>query len=192
MKMVRIAAIAKVLGIASAAVVVAREGVKGMIFTAKLLKRARTVDWDSPEFKGWFSDSKVVNPDGTPRVMYHGAALGADFEEFKHKEGFPDGGYFFTSKLRTATNYARGEEDNVLHTYLRIVKPKYYDNSEWEKWDSFYHRNRVEHEALGHDGIIVTNGDDEHVIAIVFDPTQIKSATNNRGSYCGYDPNFYK
>ena len=30
---------------------------------------------ETPEFKRWFGKSKVVNPDGTPKVMYHGTPL---------------------------------------------------------------------------------------------------------------------
>lgn len=39
---------------------------------------------DTPEFKQWFGDSKVINKDGTPKVMYHGTAR--DITEFKPKQ----------------------------------------------------------------------------------------------------------
>ncbi len=44
----------------------------------KLSARAQT---DTPEFKKWFGDSKVVNEDGTPRIVYHGTN-GGDFNVF--------------------------------------------------------------------------------------------------------------
>jgi len=65
---------------------------------------------DTPEFKQWFNDSKVINKDGTPKVMYHGTAR--DITEFKPKqanaifvtdnpsfaEGFSDAGMNFISR----------------------------------------------------------------------------------------------
>lgn len=35
---------------------------------------------DSPEFRRWFGNSKVVNPDGTPKIVYH--QTGGDFTVF--------------------------------------------------------------------------------------------------------------
>jgi hypothetical protein len=34
---------------------------------------------DTPSFKRWFGSSTIVNPDGTPKVMYHGSRK--DFSE---------------------------------------------------------------------------------------------------------------
>ena len=34
---------------------------------------------DSPQFRAWFGKSKVVNPDGTPMVMYHGSPRGKNY-----------------------------------------------------------------------------------------------------------------
>jgi len=39
---------------------------------------------DTPEFKSWFGKSKIVNSDGTPKVMYHGTAR--DISVFKPKQ----------------------------------------------------------------------------------------------------------
>jgi hypothetical protein len=39
---------------------------------------------DTPAFKRWFGNSKVVNEDGTPKVMYHGTAQ--DISEFRPKQ----------------------------------------------------------------------------------------------------------
>ena len=39
---------------------------------------------DTPEFKAWFGKSKIVNADGTPKVMYHGTAR--DISVFKPKQ----------------------------------------------------------------------------------------------------------
>ena len=39
---------------------------------------------DTPAFKRWFGNSKIVNEDGTPKVMYHGTAQ--DISEFRPKQ----------------------------------------------------------------------------------------------------------
>lgn len=43
---------------------------------------------DSPEFKKWFGDSVIVNPDGSPRIVYH--ASPANFDEFQPNSHFGD------------------------------------------------------------------------------------------------------
>ena len=39
---------------------------------------------ETEPFKQWFGDSKIVNPDGSPKVMYHGTS--ANFSTFKPKQ----------------------------------------------------------------------------------------------------------
>lgn len=64
----------------------------------------------NPNFKKWFGDSKVVDENGNPLVVYHGTAN--DFKVFdKDKVGdnyrySGDKSFFFTQKERTAKNYA--------------------------------------------------------------------------------------
>lgn len=56
---------------------------------------------DTKEFKQWFGDSKVVNADGTPKVMYHGTAR--DISTFKPKQA---NAIFLTENIETARKYA--------------------------------------------------------------------------------------
>ena len=79
----------------------------------------------TPEFKRWFSSSKVVNEDGSPKVMYHGT--NKDFNKFviaekANRTGMPDG-FYFTSDQEDASRYAKGEGANVLPVYLSIKNP---------------------------------------------------------------------
>ncbi len=57
----------------------------------------------TPEFKQWFGDSKIVDADGNPLVMYHGTSK--DVEDFtrKEKRGTP---IFLTSDPRFADRFA--------------------------------------------------------------------------------------
>ena len=86
----------------------------------------------SQQFKRWFGDwqndpanaSKVVNEDGTPKVMYHGT--NAEFTVFDRAQGkkkvhlnvFGDGNYF-TALREGASRYGA----NVVEAYLDIKNP---------------------------------------------------------------------
>ena len=106
---------------------------------------------DTPEFKKWFGNSKIVNPDGTPRVMYHGTKQ--DIDEFKsdfqlRKEKNQDygqrlttayglGGIYFTPDPSYANRYAKTdfrktkEQANVIPVYLRMENPYVYPSGIW-------------------------------------------------------------
>lgn len=87
---------------------------------------------ESKEFKRWFGDwqndpasaSKVVNEDGTPKVVYHGT--NAEFTVFDRAQGkkkvhltvFGDGNYF-TALREGASRYGA----NVVEAYLDIKNP---------------------------------------------------------------------
>ena len=93
----------------------------------------------SEAFKEWFGDwenepesaSKVVNEDGTPKVVYHGT--GNEFFCFRQKKQGENyrqgkGGFFFTSYKKTTENYAKLATDDggtarVVEAYLSIRKP---------------------------------------------------------------------
>lgn len=68
----------------------------------------------------WFGDSKVVNPDGSPKVVYHGT--GGDVEAFRRMP-------WASESPELACDYAamRGElhggAPNVLPLYMRIERP---------------------------------------------------------------------
>jgi hypothetical protein len=66
---------------------------------------------DTPEFKRWFGDSKVVDDDGSPLVVYHGTWL--EFYEF---EGGRMGGMYFTPDAE----YAKGYGDQLMPVYLKV------------------------------------------------------------------------
>ena len=87
---------------------------------------------ETENFKKWFGDwqddpakaSKVVNEDGTPKVMYHGT--NAEFTVFDRAHGkkkvhlnvFGDGNYF-TALREGASRYGA----NVVEAYLDIKNP---------------------------------------------------------------------
>lgn len=74
---------------------------------------------DTPEFKAWFKDSKVVDENGEPLVVYHGTA--GNIESFsKDRLGETTGapsaleGFFFAGSQKTAGYYAESAENSQL------------------------------------------------------------------------------
>lgn len=80
----------------------------------------------TPAFKQWFGDSKVVDADGRPLVVYHGT--GAEFEAFavQRKAGVEgaetDQPIFFAADRAVADAVAgsKGKSGRVIEAYLRI------------------------------------------------------------------------
>ena len=57
---------------------------KEQVVTIQPQQKFQFAIYETPAFKQWFSDSKIVNEDGSPKIMYHGTA--ADFSTFKPKQ----------------------------------------------------------------------------------------------------------
>lgn len=74
-------------------------------------------------FWTWFRGSKVVNPDGSPKKVYHGTK--ADFSEFDKKYR----SFYFSEKPEYASGFAiepfgkGGDNPSVLPVYLKITRP---------------------------------------------------------------------
>lgn len=197
------------------------------------------------QFKRWFGDwenhpkaaSKVVNTDGTPKVVYHGT--NADFWTFslanRGKNGEKLGvGYYFVDNKSSAERYG----DRVIEAYLDIKKPASAEEMEisrkdWEKFLDFAIEHRDEYidgewkgndinkeyeltdfdygsndaelikgflngiaagskdvteaylemlkDSTGYDGIAYNTDNTDYYVA--FTPEQIKSATDNIGTF---------
>lgn len=137
------------------------------------------------QFKRWFGDwqnhpdkaSKVVNEDGTPKVVYHGTT--ADFTVFESSDGALGKGIYFSDSKDFARGYtySNGQQvGDIIEVYLDMKKPyyvEYADNYDTEKL-----------KTDGYDGIIhKANG-----MYVVFSPEQIKSATDNIGTFDKNNP----
>ncbi|MFH2060068.1 MAG: hypothetical protein ABIJ59_14355 [Pseudomonadota bacterium] len=82
---------------------------------------------ESPEFKKWFGNSKVVDENGKPLVVYHGSP--EKFNVFSYEnvgaQGTTEGyGFYFTPDKNIAKGYAekRGE-GKLFEIYLKIENP---------------------------------------------------------------------
>jgi hypothetical protein len=161
---------------------------------------------DTPEFKRWFGSSKVVDADGKPLVMYRGEAepvttyktskLGKTLGGSLRKAGF-----FFTSNEKEAGFYAQMRGTDIVNkVYLSIKNPFVVSRVVWKEladWGRLPHQKYktlsqaskateqlvAQAKADGHDGLFLMSNKDEVGEYVAFEPTQIKSATGNRGTF---------
>lgn len=197
----------------------------------KLKKVGQT---DTIQFKKWFGSSKIVNADGSPKIMYHGSQ--SQFTVFDRQKAKSSGlygkGFYFTDSDTHAGTYG-----NLYSVYLNVRNPlrsgakrvskkqvrafleAVADNEDYsiENYgtydiddilrnvmsgksteDAFRVIQDVDATAIGNmveatelfnsvngtdfDGIIVPTE------TVVFQPEQIKSATDNIGTFDGSNP----
>ena len=74
---------------------------------------------DTVPFKRWFGNSKIVNPDGTPKVMFHGTAR--DITVFKPKQA---GAIFLTDAPNFAESFGYTSENYMIGKILESLSLK--------------------------------------------------------------------
>jgi hypothetical protein len=155
----------------------------------------------TPKFKAWFKDSKVVDKNGKPLVVYHGT--NKDFNIFDKKmrgsnrdSGIFGKGFYYSSNKKSANSYGK----NIKELYLSILNPFYINDFQTKQELADYLDidesiiskggccfivqapfSGIFSEGIkekGHDGVITKDGE-----YVVFEPTQIKSATGNNGQF---------
>lgn len=87
---------------------------------------------DSEAFKRWFGDSKVVDENGKPEVVYHGTSASQDgdaftfFDTYASNYGLMGMGGYFTVDPSVASEYTskgKGQTPTVYPVYLSIKAP---------------------------------------------------------------------
>jgi hypothetical protein len=155
-------------------------------------------------FYDWFGNSDVVNNDGSPTIVYHGTD--SNFTEFdssfigKTPYAHDDHGlgFFFANNK----DFVKQFGSNIVGVYLRIENPLYVDYDEYVKNIDGTHRGEYPSyngESFkkyvikdGYDGIIITGWNPRTIMYVVFEPTQIKSATGNNGEFSPSNPDITK
>lgn len=156
---------------------------------------------ETPEFKAWFGDSKVVDASGKPLVVYHGTPAGK-IDKFLPDGGDPvagarslelfrkakarnepfgymnfRSGSFFSPDPEYAGNYT-GENSGVMYpVYIKAENPVYMDQRTGKVTGTDPRKTP--------DALIMHDGGKINEVAVI-EPEQIKSATGNRGTF---DPN---
>ena len=177
------------------------EGVEGPMMPELLEKYMPPSELSlDPNFRRWFGGSELVDEFGEPLMLFHGtrgevtafdpARIGqSDF-------GASGRGFYFSQDPGTAGLYSQmargGGDPNMLAAYLSARNPF--------ELGAFLPRDANESALLtqrareaGHDAILSRSPKDNMINEIVvFEPTQIKSATGNRGTYDPNDPDIRK
>jgi len=191
----------------------------------------------TPQFKQWFGNSKIVDRNGNPLMMYHGTTFPEDEEDIfsvfnKSDDGKLGQGIYTTALSKYAESFA--PTGAVMPLWVSIQNPLYIDLSQsmqrgrsprdilraqmagqqkpgevdYLRLDSngakeISDRLNAEIKAIngkrlmdmsgasirrtlqraGYDGIVVRDADGNFVEVNAFEPTQIKSATGNRGTF---------
>lgn len=154
---------------------------------------------DNQNFKKWFGNSKIVDLDDNPMIVYHGTHK--VFDEFVAREHKKDTeGFYFTANPKYAETFAGYDSDNkefykltkkemedgnrfpnIVPVYLSVQNPliiSNFDNDLIEDigyWKHIYDKVK----SKGYDGVMTE--DLEQIF--VFSPNQIKSAYGNKGSF---------
>ena len=147
---------------------------------------------DTPAFRAWFADSKVVGQDGKPLLVYHGTnKLFNQFDaSYSATNDFP--GFFFTQDARNASMYASSwgtKNAHVIPAYVKISNPADETVLRAIAQETGLSRKRqpaafrAELERRGYDGIMTSSE------VVVFDPTNIKSPFNS-GTFDPNSPEF--
>ena len=138
----------------------------------------------TPEFKAWFGDwendpknaSKVLDENGEPRVVYHitdGEFTVFDLAQARQSMDIP--AFFFSSGTEDWADMG----SRVMACFLNIRNPK--EGKPIVRGNGREVREQLV--AEGYDGTIDADEDVEEVEYAAFHPNQIKSATENRGTY---------
>ena len=154
---------------------------------------------ETPAFKKWFGNSKIVNKDGSPKVLYHGTQK--EFSAFKVGDGAFGRGVYLTGIPDRTTQYWGGYKKfgghpdlspaggNIVPVYVRMENPKQIDTDIFKvKLPEGVKREDaakyITEQAIkeGHDGLITMSGDNIWEV-VVFEPSQIKSAIGNKGTF---------
>ena len=159
----------------------------------------------SDKFLGWFGDwindpqnsSKVVDENGQPLILFHGTV-----DDFTVFETAPTnmketrGGAFFGNR-ETASYFDGGGSGQIMPVFIKGANP-YIDSNVPNQlpatkgyWATDYFDNNLEEvykKSQNSDSIFLQNSEDNSIFVNVFDPTQIKSATQNIGTFDSTNP----
>lgn len=161
---------------------------------------------NTPAFKKWFGDSKIVDEKGQPLVVYHGSATGK-IEEFNTKGPgrFYGPGAYFAFDAEDAAHYARNAErrnrgiaQTIYPVYLSIKNPMPLDiamqrkildrrtkDKNWLK--TIIPELKIKMMEAKYDGFILKDNDGKLISAVAFNPEQVKSVFN-KGNFNPKDP----
>jgi len=189
------------------------------------MKSVRTDQTQTAEFRKWFKGSKIVNEDGSPKVMYHGTPYGG-YTVFKDWQYFTDNQQYADVYQNPSASSIRGRYNAATNpstyaVYLSVKKPfdtrdpdvhKIWQNEFYGKWGDgtplserglpdwtegidlveFLEENEYDFDAIildeGGTGGYGEEVNDRGISVVVRSSNQIKSATDNIGTFDPENP----
>lgn len=165
-------------------------------FFARIKDIAQT---ETAAFKKWFGNSKVVDKEGNPLVVYHGT--NKDFSIFDPSRSTEkNNAIFFSSDPKVAQQFSEymAFSPSIMPVFISLKNPFIIDyKGEYLSTKEIFEIVEAQNDLhkKEYDGIIIKNTIDTYKedivsdIYVAFSPTQIKSATGNRGTFGENDPN---
>lgn len=165
-------------------------------------------------FTSWFGDSKVVDDDGHPLVVYHGTSDEISEFDLDHPNrkdtGWLGTGVYVTTAVDIANSYANLKPGrsypNVMPLYvklenpyrakladkqrLQIISQSKGDDAGRDAADAWTRQLK----AMGHDGVILdfpaslVGKSQASKEIVVFNPSSVKSASGNKGTFNSASP----
>lgn len=130
-------------------------------------------------FWKWFGESKVVDEQGRPLVVYRGT----NTEILGKNPKRPEEAYYFAKNADYAATFADNNTGSIIPAYLKLNNP-FYSESIGDvtvyKFTTFPEYN--ESYKLS-DGLYGLDANTNEPVYVVFSPSQIKSATGNLGTF---------
>ena len=125
-------------------------------------------DINTPEFKNWFGDSKVVDENGRPLVVYHGT--NSEFDTFDRRKankidhGFFGAGFYFAKTPQSGKAMARNANID-MPLYIKMNNPFYFNmgntaliidkiKKEYKVYAENYNKNVASYEQIDTDADI--------------------------------------
>ena len=176
------------------------------------------VDLEQSPFAAWFKNSKVVDKNGKPLIVYHGSPDLTEFKEtYIFKRKFNEGQeFFFTDNYSMAKSYAdpkrafdyQNAEEGIIPAYLSLQNPLIVDaeNQIWRRFEVeisgeklFGTRSVMKYARNnGYDGVIIKNVRDYYEgnerrakggnVYVAFSPNQIKLADGSNTTFDADNP----
>jgi hypothetical protein len=157
---------------------------------AKAVKEGAQFSLDSPTwsaaFKKWFGDSKVVDAEGKPLVVYHGTEASRVSENSNGEHEVINQFYsesYFSENPQEASSYALNES-TLYPVYLSLRHP--FVTNDYDFFAEAYAGAVPKLIKDGFDGVIYDEGGKRQFLA--FHPNQIKSAIGNSGTFSAENP----
>ncbi len=147
----------------------------------KFFEQEQTANINTPEFKRWFGNSKVVDGNGKPLVVYHGT--NKKFKVFNFKSSLQKIIWFTTNREEIERGEAGAAGTSIIMPlYISLQKP-----AGWNEYEKF---GLDALQRDGFDGAILPNTDGSFS-GFVFNPNQIKSIYN-KGTWNPNSNNIYE